>query len=31
MLDFVFGGLVFLGILIIPAMIVSMVEGRKAK
>ena len=31
MLEFVFGGLVFLGILIIPAMIVSIIEGRKAK
>lgn len=31
MLDFIFGGLIFLGILIIPAMIVSMVERRQAK
>lgn len=31
MLEFVFGGLIFLGILIIPGAIVAVVEGRKAK
>lgn len=31
MLEFIFGGLIFLGVLIIPAVIVSIVEGRKAK